>query len=87
MNPLRGTGFLGSGKGWAKEFDWASLKWPILRLATRKKNCSGYTTDNGIHKSLLISFLELAGQENTPVTPVYKYSQLQFRKMEWVLSP
>lgn len=55
MNLLRGPGFLGSGKGGEKEFDWASWNWPIPRKTTGKKNCTGYTTDNGIHKSLLTS--------------------------------
>ena len=33
-------------------------------------NCTGYTTDNGISKSLLTSFLELTGRENTHVAPL-----------------
>ena len=70
MNLLRGTGFQGSGKGVAKEFDWASRNCPMLGKATRKKNCTGYTTDNGIYKSLFTSFSELAERKNTPVTPL-----------------
>ena len=70
MNLLRGPGFLGTGKGGAKKFDWTSWNWPFPGRTTRKKNCTGYTTDNGIHKCLLTSFLELAGRENSPVTPL-----------------
>ena len=70
MNYLRGTGFEGSGKGVAEEFDWASWNCPILGKTTTKKNCTGYTNDNGIYKSLFTSFLELAGRKNTPVTPL-----------------
>ena len=70
MNLLRGPGFLGSGKGVAKAFDWPSWNWPIPGKTTRKKNCTGYTTDNGIHKSLFTSFLDLAGRKNIPVRPL-----------------
>lgn len=31
---LRGPGFLGSGKGGAKEFDWTSWNWPIPGKST-----------------------------------------------------
>jgi len=54
----------------AKEFDRVSWKWPMPGKTTRKKNCTGYTTDNGIHKSLFTSFLKLAGRKSTPVTPL-----------------
>ena len=36
MNLLRGTRFLGSGKGVAKEFDCASWNWPTPGKTTRK---------------------------------------------------
>ncbi len=70
MNLLRGPGFLGTGKGGQKKFDWTSWNWPIPGKTTRKKKCTGYTTENGVHKNLLKSFLELAGSENSPVTPL-----------------
>ena len=36
LNILRGTGFLGAGKGVAKEFDWGSWNWPVPGKTTRK---------------------------------------------------
>ena len=45
MNLLRGPGFLGTGKGGQKEFDWTSWNCPIVGKTTRKKKCTGYTTD------------------------------------------
>ena len=70
MNLLRGPGFLGTGKGGTKTFNWASWNWPLPGKTTRKKHCTGYTNDSGIHKNLLRSFLELAGTENTQIVPL-----------------
>ena len=70
MNLLRGPGFLGTG---IKEGQRSLIG--VLGAGHNqeglqgKKHCTGYTTDNGIHKCLLTSFLELVGRENSPVTP------------------
>ena len=58
INLLRGPGFLGTGKGGAKQFDWKSWNWPLPGRTTRLKN-TGYVTNSGIHKTLLLSFLRL----------------------------
>ena len=70
INLLRGPGFLGTRKGGEKVFDWESWNWPLPGKMTRKKNCTGYTTDSGLHKNLLQSFLELANEENSGVIPL-----------------
>ena len=67
INLLRGPGFLGTGKGGTKTFDWSSWNWPLPGKTTRKKSCTGYTTDSGIHKNLLQSFLELAKEKKSGV--------------------
>lgn len=38
--------------------------------STRKKNCTGYTTDSGLHKNLLQRFLKLANDKNSGVIPL-----------------
>ena len=64
---IQGPVSLGNGKGGEKVFDWASWNWPLPEKSTTKKNCTGYTTDSGLHKNLLQSFLELANDENSGV--------------------
>lgn len=70
INLLRGPGFVGTGKGGTKTFDWSSWNWPLPGKSTRKKNCTGYTTDSGLHKNLLQSFLKLASAENSDILPL-----------------
>ena len=70
INLLRGPGFLGTGKGGQKTFDWASWNWPLPGKTTRKRNSTGYTTDSEIHQNLLQSFLELANEKDSGVTPL-----------------
>ena len=70
INLLRGPGFLGTGKGGVKLFDWSLWNWPLPGKTTRKKKCTGYTTDNGLHKNLLQSILELANEEQSGVVPL-----------------
>ena len=69
INLLRAPGFLGTGKGGVKSLDWSSWNWP-LPGKTRNKKCTGYTTDNGLHKNLLQSVLELANEEQLGVVPL-----------------
>lgn len=57
MNLLRGPGFLDTGKGGKKQFDWSRWNWPLPGKTTRRKHKGGHTTDSGIHKHLLQSFL------------------------------
>ncbi|CAG2235332.1 unnamed protein product [Mytilus edulis] len=68
LNILRGPGFLGTGKGGIKHFDWKSWNLPLPSHFARHKNVSGYTTENGIHCNLLRSFLEICAQEDSVVT-------------------
>ncbi|VDI07902.1 Hypothetical predicted protein [Mytilus galloprovincialis] len=65
---IRGPGFLGTGKGGIKHFDWKSWNLPLPSHFARHKNVSGYTTENGIHCNLLRSFLEICAQEDSVVT-------------------
>ena len=72
INLLRGPGHLNQGKGGIKTFNWANWNWPLPGRTTRKKNCSGYTTDDGIHSYLLSSFLKLASSADSKVAPLHE---------------
>jgi len=68
MNLLRGPGFLDTGKGGKKQFDWTTWNWPLPGKTTRSKRKGGYTTDSGLHKHLLQSFLSTADQNESTVS-------------------
>ena len=70
LNLLRGPGFLGTGKGGKKQFDWTTWNWPLPGKTTRRKNTRGYTTDSGLHKPLVQSFLSMADQNESMITPL-----------------
>jgi hypothetical protein len=44
---------------------------------TRQKHAGGYTTDNGIHKHLLVSFLEMASCPNSQIKALYEDDHIQ----------
>jgi hypothetical protein len=61
MNLLRGPGHLNQGRGGTFEFNWKDWNFPFVpSKTTRDKNKAGYTTRNGIIKSLLVAYLLLA---------------------------
>lgn len=62
---MRGPGFHGTGKGGTKVFDWSTWNWPLPGRTTRGKETQGYTTESGIHKYLLVSFLEMMHNGNS----------------------
>lgn len=71
MNLLRGAGFHGQQKGGTFEFKWKNWNLPFVpSKSTRSKDKAGYTTKNGIIKSLLISYLLLAQLEESGVQPL-----------------
>lgn len=71
MNLLRGAGFHGQQKGGTFEFKWENWNLPFVpSKSTRSKDKAGYTTKNGIIKSLLISYLLLAQLEESGVQPL-----------------
>lgn len=71
MNLLRGAGFHGEQKGGTFEFKWENWNLPFVpSKSTRSKDKAGYTTRNGVIKSLLISYLLLAQLEESGVQPL-----------------
>ena len=73
MNLLRGPGHLNQGRGGAFQFNWKDWNLPFVpSKTTRDKTKAGYTTHNGIIKSLLVAYLLLATQQESGVQPLLK---------------
>ena len=71
MNLLRGPGHLNQGRGGTFEFNWKDWNFPFVpSKTTRDKNKAGYTTRNGIIKSLLVAYLLLAQLKESHVKPI-----------------
>ena len=71
MNLLRGPGFTGQKSGGKFSFDWKFWNCPfIMGRTTRVKYKGGYTTRDGIQKSLSEAFLLIATSEETLVCPI-----------------
>lgn len=70
LHILRGPGFHGEGRGGIKQFDWSTWNLPLPSHFARHKNVSGYTTENGIHATLLKGFLEICSLEKSSVSPI-----------------
>lgn len=78
MNLLRGAGFHGQQKGGTFEFKWENWNLPFVpSKSTRSKEKAGYTTKDGIIKSLLISYLLLAQLEESGVHPLIDQPHLR----------
>ena len=77
MHILRGEAHYGSGRGGIKSFCPEKWNLPLPSKSTRKKNKSGYTTDDGIHYNKLRAFLELAGADDSLITPLFSNHVLQ----------
>ena len=77
MNLLRGPGHRNQGRGGTFQFNWKDWNLPFIpSKTTRDKNKAGYTTRNGIIKSLLIAYLLLAQLEDSEVQPLLQSSSL-----------
>ena len=71
MNLLQGPGHLYQGRGGTFEFNWKDWNFPFVpSKTTRDKNTTGYTTKNGIIKSLLVAYLLLAQLKESNVKPI-----------------
>ena len=62
INLLRGPGHDGEGSGGIFAFDWKKWNLPLPGKTTRDKMYGGYTTEDGIQKHLLQSFLQICSQ-------------------------
>ena len=77
MNLLRGPGHRKQGRGGTFQFDWKDWNLPFVpSKTTRDKNKAGYSTRNGVIKSLLVSYLLLSQLEDSGVQPLLKNSSL-----------
>lgn len=77
MNLLRGLGHRNQGCAGTFQFNWKDRNLPFVPLKTsRHKNKAGYTTRNGIIKSLLIAYLLLSQLEDSEVQPLLQSSSL-----------
>ena len=70
VNLLRGEGHVGEGGSGMFNFDWKKWNWMLPGKTTRDKEYEGYTTENGIHASLLESFILSCITEET--LPLYE---------------
>jgi len=78
MNLLRGPGFKGQKKGGTYEFRWSDWNLPFVpSKKTRGKDKAGYTTKDGIIKSLLVSYLLIAKLEESGVIPLIEQPHLR----------
>lgn len=78
MNLLRGPGFSGQKSGGKFTFDWKNWNFPFIPGKTTRAKCKGgYTTRNGIQKSLLESFPLIASSEESTVCPIISQSSLK----------
>jgi len=78
MNLLHGAGFDGKQKGGTFNFNWENWNLPFVpSKSTRSKDKAGYTTKDGIIKSLLISYLLLAQLEESGVQPLIDQPHLR----------
>ena len=77
MNLLRGPGHRNQGRGGTFQFNWKDWNLPFVpSKTTRDKNKAGYTTRNGIIKSLLVAYLLLSQLEDSEVQPLLQSSSL-----------
>ena len=67
------------GSGGTFQFNWKDWNLPFVpSKTTRDKNKAGYTTRNGVIKSLLVCYLLLSQLEDSGVQPLLKNSGLHF---------
>lgn len=77
MNLLRGPGHRNQGRGGTFQFNWKDWNLPFVpSKTTRDKNKAGYTTRNGVIKSLLVAYLLLSKLEDSGVQPLVHSSSL-----------
>lgn len=77
MNLLRDPGFKGQKKGGTYDFQWRDWNLPFIpSKKTRGKDKGGFTTKDGIIKSLLVSYLLLAQVEESRGVPLIEQPHL-----------
>ena len=73
LKPFTCSGYLREGKGGIQFFYWknwnSTLPW---NTTWRRKNCCGYTTDDGTHSYLLESLLQLAYAPDSSLTTLHE---------------
>ena len=75
MNLLPGQGHRNQGCGRTFQFNWKDWNLPFVpSKTTHDKNKAGYTTRNGIIKSLLVAYLLLSKLEDSGVQPLLQSS-------------
>ena len=77
MNLFRGPGHRKQGLSGTFQFNWKDWNFRFVpSKTTTDKNKVGYTTRNGITRSLLVSYLLLFKLEDSGVQPLLKNSSL-----------
>lgn len=73
LNLLRGPGHINQGRGGTFQFNWKDWNFPFVPSKTTRDKCkAGYTTHNGIIKSLLVAYLLIATQQESGVEPLLR---------------